>query len=175
VVSAILLKIGIVCNAAITVVFGSATYCGLGLDHLSTVQNFSCLQYLIGHIRSKIITSKFIRQQLDYTQLERACSTQVLGQEYRHYSHAILCPNWSTTIWESLHACKASVFINSEWIPHPERLGDIPIVEALTASTCVKHSNLSDINIYHIYLWVFFLSDIVNIEEWAINGEQCNA
>jgi hypothetical protein len=69
VVSAILPKIGIVRNAARTVVFGSTTYCGLGLEHLATVQNFSRLQYLTGHIRSKHITRKLIRQKLDYTQL----------------------------------------------------------------------------------------------------------
>jgi hypothetical protein len=50
VVAAILPKMLIICNAARKVVFGLATYCGLGLDHLATVQNFSRLQYLIDHI-----------------------------------------------------------------------------------------------------------------------------
>jgi hypothetical protein len=73
---------GIVRNAARKVVFRSAKYCGLGLDHLATIQNYSRLQYLIGHIRSKSITSKLTRQQLDYTQLKIGCSAQVLGQDY---------------------------------------------------------------------------------------------
>jgi hypothetical protein len=70
--------------------FGSAKYCGLGLNHLATVQSLSRLQYLIAHIRSKIIISKLIRQQLDYTQLEIGCPSQVLGQDYKRYSKAIL-------------------------------------------------------------------------------------
>jgi hypothetical protein len=82
VVAAILPKMGIVRNAARKVVFGSEKYCGLGLDHLATTQNYSRLQYLIGHIRSKRITSKLIRQQLNYTQLEIGCPAQVLGQYY---------------------------------------------------------------------------------------------
>jgi hypothetical protein len=73
VVAAILPKMGIVRNAARKVVFGSAKYCGLGLNHLATTENYSHLQYLISHIRSKSITSKLIRQQLDYTQLEIGC------------------------------------------------------------------------------------------------------
>jgi hypothetical protein len=81
------------------VVFGSAKYCGLGLDQLATVQNFSRLQYLIGHISCKSITRKLIRQQLDYTQLEMGCPSQVLGQDYKQYSKAILCPNFITSIW----------------------------------------------------------------------------
>jgi hypothetical protein len=109
VVAAILPKMGIVRNAARKIVFGSAKYCGLGLDHLTTIQNYSHLQYLIGHIRSKSITSKLIRQQLVYTHLEIGCSAQVLGQDYNRYNQALLCPNWITAIWESLHACKASV------------------------------------------------------------------
>jgi hypothetical protein len=107
VVAAILPKMGIVRNAARKVVFGSAKYCGLGLDHLATTQNYSRLQYLIGNIRSKSITSKLIHQQLDYTQLEIGCSARVLGQDYNRYNQAILCPNWIAAIWESLHACKA--------------------------------------------------------------------
>jgi hypothetical protein len=111
VIAMILPKMGIVRNAARKVVFGTAKYVGLGLDHLATIQNYSRLQYLIGHIRSKSITSKLIRKQLDYTQLEVGCSAQVLGQDFTRYSQAILCPNWITSIWESLHACKATAGI----------------------------------------------------------------
>jgi hypothetical protein len=68
-VSDILPKMGIFLNSARTVVFGSAKYCGLRLDHLATVQNLSHLQYLSGRVRSKIITSKLICQHLYYTQL----------------------------------------------------------------------------------------------------------
>jgi hypothetical protein len=39
VLTTILPKMGIVRNAARKVVFGSAKYCGLGLNHLATVQN----------------------------------------------------------------------------------------------------------------------------------------
>jgi hypothetical protein len=90
VVTAILPKMGIVRNTARKVVFGSAKYFGLGIEHLATAQNFSRLQYLIGHIRSKSITSKLIHQQLDYTQLEIGCPSQILGQDYKQYSQSIL-------------------------------------------------------------------------------------
>jgi hypothetical protein len=82
VVAAIVPKMVLVRSAARKVVLWSATYCGLGLDHLSTIQNI-CLQYLIGHTRSKIITSKLIHHQLNYTQLEIGCPTQALGQDFK--------------------------------------------------------------------------------------------
>jgi hypothetical protein len=171
---------GIVRHAARKVVFGSAQYYGLGLDYLAIIQNYSHLQYLIDHIRSKSITNKLIRQHLDYTQLVIGCPAQVLGQNYNRDSQTILCPNWITTIWESLNACNASVAINSDWIPQPARIGDITIMEELTGSTLVNRKDLAEINRCRVYLRVFFLLDIVNIqgdtiEEWAINGERSNA
>jgi hypothetical protein len=180
VIAAILPKMGIIRNAARKVVFGTAKYGGLGLDHLATIQNYSRLQYLIGHIRSKSITSKLIRQHLDYTQLEIGCSAQVLDQDFTQYSQAILCPNWITAIWESVHACKATVAINWDWIPQSARIGDITIMKKLTVSALVNKRDLADINICRVYLRVFFLSDIVNIqggtiEEWEITGERSNA
>jgi hypothetical protein len=157
VVAAILPKMGIVRNAARKVVFGTAKYCGLGLDHLASIQNYSRSQYLIGHIRSKSITSKLIRQQLDHTQLEIGCSAQVLGQDYNRHRQAILCPNWITAIWESLQARKASVSINSDWIPQPARIGDITIMEELMGYALVNKIDLTDINRCSVYLRVFFL------------------
>jgi hypothetical protein len=52
-------------------------------------------------------------------------------------------------------------------------------MEELTGSALVNKRYLAAINRCRIYLWVFFLSDIVNIrgdtiEEWAINGERSN-
>jgi hypothetical protein len=146
VIAAILPKMGFVRNAARKVLFGTAKYGGLGLDRLATIQKYSRLQHLIGHIRSKSITSKLIRQQLDYTQLEIGCSAQVLGQDFTRYSQAILCPNWITEIWELLHACNATVAINSDWIPQSALIGDITIMEELTVSDLVNKRDLADIN-----------------------------
>jgi hypothetical protein len=122
VIAAILPKMGIIRNVA-------RKFGGLGLDHMATIQNYPLLQYLIGHIRSKSITSKLIHQQLHYTQLDVGCSGQVLGQYFTRYSQAILCPNWIKAIWESLHACKATFAISSEWSPQSARIGDITIME----------------------------------------------
>jgi hypothetical protein len=44
VVAAILPKMISVVSAVLKVVFGSSSYYDLGLDHLATVHNFSCLQ-----------------------------------------------------------------------------------------------------------------------------------
>jgi hypothetical protein len=53
-------------------------------------------------------------------------------------------------------------------------------MEELTGSALVNKRDLTDINRCHVYLRVFVLSEIVNIqgdtiEEWAITGERSNA
>jgi hypothetical protein len=53
-------------------------------------------------------------------------------------------------------------------------------MEELMGSTLLNKRDLAEINRCRVYLRVFFLSDIVNIqgntiEEWAINGERSNA
>jgi hypothetical protein len=65
VVVAILSKMGIICSAARKLLFGSAPYCSMGLDHLSTIRNVSRLQYIIVPNRCKRIANKSIHQQLD--------------------------------------------------------------------------------------------------------------
>jgi hypothetical protein len=76
----------------------------------------------------------------------------ILGQDYTQYSHYILCPNWITANWESLHACKATVAINSDWLPQSARIGDITIMEELTVSDLVKKRDLTDMNRCGVYL-----------------------
>jgi hypothetical protein len=56
VVNTILQKMGINRNTARTVVFGTSKYGGLGLYHLSAVQGFAQLQYLIGSLRTQYTT-----------------------------------------------------------------------------------------------------------------------
>jgi hypothetical protein len=143
-------------------------------------EEYRTLYQKVFAVQEACIPYSFERVWSDCTQLEIGCSAQVLGQDFTRYSQAILCPNWITAIWESLHACKAKVSINSDWIPHPTRIGDITIMEEMTGSALVNKRDLADINRCRVYLRVFFLSDIVNIqgdaiEEWAITGERINA
>jgi hypothetical protein len=78
VVLAILPKMGVVRNTARAVVFRPSQYCGLWLDNLAVVQGHSRIQDLIGHLRSKSLTGKLIRNQLEYTQLKVGCETNCL-------------------------------------------------------------------------------------------------
>jgi hypothetical protein len=69
VVNAILPKMGISRKAHRSVVFGTAQFGGLGMEHLAAYQGHNCLQYLMGHLRCNSTTSKLMRLMLGYTQL----------------------------------------------------------------------------------------------------------
>jgi hypothetical protein len=134
VVAANLLKMGIVRNAAHAVVFGPSQYCGLGLDHLASVLH-NRIQYLIGHFRSKSLTGKLIRNQLEYTQLEVGCETNPLVLKYERYKSLILCPNWVTATWEYLHTCQSTINVTPQWAPKKSRIHYIAIMTEITDTT----------------------------------------
>jgi hypothetical protein len=69
VVNAILPKMGINRKAHRSVVFRTAQFGGLGLEHLAAYKGHNLLQYLMGHFRCNITTGKLMRSMLDYTQL----------------------------------------------------------------------------------------------------------
>jgi hypothetical protein len=105
VVNAILPIMGISRKAHRSVVFGTAQFGGLGLEHLAAYQGHNRLQYLMGHLRCSSTTGKLMRSMLDYTQLEYGCSGNVLQEYYERYSRVRLTKNWITGIWEHLHSC----------------------------------------------------------------------
>jgi hypothetical protein len=176
VVAEILPKMGIIWNSARAVVFGPSQYCGLGLDYLSAVQGRNRIQYLIGHLRSKSLTGKLIRNQLEYTQLEVGCETNPLALKYERYKPLILCPSFVTALWEYLHMCLATTDVTPQWSPKKSRIQDVAIMTALTdPSTGLSTKYLRTINRCRLYLQVFLLSEIATLKGdaisiWAISG-----
>jgi hypothetical protein len=123
---------GISIKAHWSVVFGTAKFGGLGLQHLAAYQGQNRLQYLMGHLRCNSTTGKLMRSMLDYTQLECGCLGNVLEEDYKRYSRVLMMENWITGIWEHLHLCKSTLKITAEWKPLPNRKNDIFMMEALT-------------------------------------------
>jgi hypothetical protein len=162
VVNAILTNMGISRKAHRSVVFGTATFGGLGLEHLAASQGHSCLQYLMGHLRCNSTTGKLMRSILDYTQLECGCSVNVLEQYYGRYSRVFMMENWITQIWEHLHSCKSTLKITVECKPLPNRKNDVAMMEALTETEECNTKELKEINRCRIYLRVFYISDIAS-------------
>jgi hypothetical protein len=176
VVAAILPKNGIIWNAARAVVFGPSQYCGLGLDHLAAVQGHTRIQYLIGHLRSKILTGNLIHNQLEYTQLEVGCETTPLALNYERCKPLILCPNWVTAPRDYLHTCQATIDITRKWAPKKSKIHDIAIMTALTdPTTGLSTKYIRTINRCRLYLQVFFLYDIATLKgdaipPWSLSG-----
>jgi hypothetical protein len=123
---------GISRKAHRSVVFGTAQFGGLGLEHLAAYQGHNRLQYLMGHLRCNSTTGKLMHSMLDYTQLKCGCSRNVLEQDYGRYSRVLMKENWITGIWEHLYSCKSALKIIAEWKPLPNRKNDVVMMEALT-------------------------------------------
>jgi hypothetical protein len=167
---------GINRKAARAVVFRTAQFGGLGVDHLATRQGHSRLQYLLGHLRCGDHTGQLMRMLIEYTQLEYGTMENILEQDYERFSNFIINKNWITEIWQHLHSCKATVAVQQKWKLRLGRINDTAIMDYLTASNQFSRGELQDIKRCRIYMQVFFLSDITNIqgtliETWAISGK----
>jgi hypothetical protein len=92
-------KMGVSSKAHMSVVFGTAQYGGLGLEHLAAYQGHSHLQYLTGHPRCNSTTGKLMCSMLDYIQLECGCRVNVLEQDYGRYYSVMMTENLITAIW----------------------------------------------------------------------------
>jgi hypothetical protein len=163
---------GISRKAHRSVVFGTAQFGGLGLEHLAAYQGHNRLQYLMGHLLCNSTTDKLMRSMLDYTQLECGCSGNVLEEEYKRYSRVLLTENWITGIWKHLHSFKSTLKITLEWKPLPNRKNDVAMMESLTEAEEFTATELKEINRCRIYLHVFYISDSAShegqgIAEWA--------
>jgi hypothetical protein len=85
--------------------------------------------------------------------------------------------NWITEVWEHLQTCKVKVEIDGLWQPTGNRVHDIAIMESLIASGRFTNKELKEINYCRIYLQVFLLSDITNIQgnkitAWSGRGQK---
>jgi hypothetical protein len=177
VVNAILTKMGISRKAHRSVVFGTAQFGGLGLEHLAAYQGHNRLQYLMGHLRCNSTNGKLMRSMLDYTLLECGCSGNVLEEDCERYSLVLLTENWITGIWKHPHSCKSTLKITSKWKPLPNRKNDVSMMESLTEAEEFTATELKEINRCRIYLRVFYISDIAShdgqgIAEWARKGRR---
>jgi hypothetical protein len=93
VVNTILLKMRINRKASREVVFVTAQFGGLRLDHLATLQGRSRLQYLLGHLRCGDHTGQLKRILIEYTQLECGTMENILEQDYNRFSNCIINKN----------------------------------------------------------------------------------
>jgi hypothetical protein len=134
VINTILPKMGINRKASRAVVFGTAQFGGIGLDHLATLQGHSRLQYLLGHLRCGDHTGQLVRILIEYTQLECDTMENILEQDYNRFSNCIINKNWITEIWHHLHSCKAIVAVQKKWKPRLGRVNDTAITDCVTAS-----------------------------------------
>jgi hypothetical protein len=138
VVNAILPKMGITSKPPRAVVFGTARYGGIWLDHPISVQSHGQLQYLIGHLQYQDTKGQLIRMTMEFTQMECGCMGNVLDKSHKQYARAIIKEKLITAIWAHLGRCGATVKVTGLWKPTHGREKDSVIMETVTASRMIK-------------------------------------
>jgi hypothetical protein len=176
VINVILPKMGINRNTSRSVVFGTSTYGGLGLDHLAAVEGFGQLQYLIGSLPTQDTTCDLYQMLLEYTQSECGTATPILEANLARYEHAILTKIWITECCRYLSLCNSAVKISGLWLPTKGRLRDEALMDEFTVPFLLD-KQMRDANRCRIYLRAFCISDITDlegkyIEDWEKQGQR---
>jgi hypothetical protein len=109
VVNVILPKMGVNRNKARNVVIRKSKYDVLGLDHLTDVQGFTQLQYLIGSMRTQDTMGDLYQMLMEYTQLECGTAAPILEAGFTRFGPTIITKNWITECWWYLSLCKSTV------------------------------------------------------------------
>jgi hypothetical protein len=143
------------------VVFGTRKYGGLGLEHLTAVEEFEHLQYLIGSLGTQDTTGDLYKMLLEYTQLECGTATPILEAIFGRKEHAILTKTGSRSVGDTSHCAT----------PTKGRLRDVALMDEFTRQG-LSNKQMRDANKYRIYLLAFYVSDTTDlggksIEKWA--------
>jgi hypothetical protein len=126
-VNAILPEMGVNRNTKREVVFGTTKYGELGLAHLTAVQGYAQLKYLLGRLRSDDTSGTLYRILMEFTQLEYDMEEEILSCDFDKYKNNILTPNWITECWRFLKQYDTTIETTGTWKPLRGRKGDIAL------------------------------------------------
>jgi hypothetical protein len=144
------------------VVFAGCKYGGLSLTDLYTNQSIGQLKLLLGHLKLKDSNSSLIKCNLFYLQLYVGSSTPYFHLPFSRYVKWIPS-TWLTSIWKFVSQIRLTIDIEDYWVPKHTRLNDAMIMDtALTYD--FSPQQLIQLNICHIYLQVFTISDIATAD-----------
>jgi hypothetical protein len=108
---------------------------------------------------------------MEFIQLECGMEQEILSCDFDKYQKNILTPNWITECWSDL-----TIKTTGTWKPLRGRKGDVALMEVF-ANKKITAKEMKDINRCRMYLKVFHLSDVTDIdgrriEAWVIKGKR---
>jgi hypothetical protein len=117
------------------------------LDHLTAVQGFGRMQYLMGHLRCKNNTGQLLKILIDFTHLECGCPMAIFeSSHHAQYKLTILTSNWVTDIWTYPTLYNAQLEISGLWKPRPQGIADNTLMELATSSGLFTAPEMRDPN-----------------------------
>jgi hypothetical protein len=132
-------------------------------------------EYILGHLRSDDTLRTLYRTLMEFTHLEYGTREEILSCDFDKYEKNILTPNWITECWRFLKQFDAIIENTGTWKPLQGRKGDAALMEVFINKNFIA-KEMKDTNRCIIYLQVFYLSDVTDIdghhiEPWVSKGK----
>lgn len=160
-------------TTARSIVHGTTTYGGLGLQHLYLEQGLGQLKLFLGHLRARDKTSELLRISLGYLQQEIGLPTLAFNLRYPNFKGWIE-PTWLTSLWEFLNFVGLTVSVADIWLPTRARENDVFLSEHFLSLRFTK-AEMGRLNRCRLFYQAITLSDLTSgdgtlIDERAKKG-----
>lgn len=145
-------------GTAKAIMHGPRKYGGVNLPHLYTESEINKIMMMLSNINFTNDNGKSIMINLSWLQLTIGISTPVLEAKHkiRHMKN-----NWFIQIANFLHSIKGQIKINNLWLPTPQRVNDVAIMD-LTHNMNLSSTTMSQINAVRMHFQALWLSDIID-------------
>jgi hypothetical protein len=156
-----------------TTVWGPRGLGGLELNtSIYNVQAQCALTYLLRSLRWNQTVANDILSTLNAAQLASGFGQNLLENPSPHIN--FLGKGWILNLREMLQLYQASVWIERAWRPQRQRQYDQPIMEVFASDSEITRLMLILANEFRIWLGVFWISELANINGTSIDIERIN-
>ena len=152
----ILTRMGICCKISLSIIYSSFRHAGLQIPTSWDLQGSSHLHLFIGHVQIQDLVGRLITLLCNYVYLHLGIEDQGLSYDINIIKD-ILPKTWITTVWEYISSIQATITLKTLRL-YPQREKDTAIM--FHALPYAKGAACQRINAIHLYLCVFFISNI---------------
>jgi hypothetical protein len=158
VICACLSKMGYNCNSPKEVIYGPRKLFGLGVNDYYIEQGIKQLTALAGHVRQDSQTSRMMRIQLHWCQVQAGTEQHLLGNPTDSIDYIETC--WIMSIRDFLRTYNLSVDFTVKTLPTVQCSGDEFIMDGIQLRSGCTATQLQRINACRMFLQVSRVSDI---------------
>ena len=158
---ALIAKCGFSRKTATQLLYAPIEYGGGGFVHWDIIQSEGQIMHFIKHWRTSTPISVTLRIALSWCQWQAGTAESILYNP-RHLPY--LEARWIPSLCAALRLCNASIILDQDMVPKPQRLGDTYIMDVARESELFNDKDMRILNYCRLYLHVTTVSELFDAD-----------